>query len=73
MIILHFRVKELYDERELEELFECLERRGGNYCHLGSGQCQLLIPSELPWRPFCQTIRDCNSVQLTGAIATHQQ
>jgi len=70
MVILRFQVNESYDERELEELFECIERRGGNYRHLGRGHCSLDIPKELPWRPFCQTIQDCNSVRLTDAITT---
>ena len=73
MIIFHFQVKPLYHERELEELLEGMERRGAGYQHLGDGRYRLRIPTDIPWVPFFQTIRDCESVQLTDVTTVSQR
>lgn len=59
---LAFRMAHNYDEREVEELLETLELRGGRYQHNGGGKYHLYLPLELDPTPFRLTIRDCPSV-----------
>jgi len=73
MVIFHFQVKALYDERELEELLEILERRGATSVHKGDGRFRVCIPIDIPWIPFYQTIRDCESVQMTDVTTVSQR
>lgn len=73
MIILHFQVKPLYSERQVEDLLEVVERRGGFYNHKGDGKYWLSIPTNIPWVPFYQTIRDCWSVELTDVTTVSQR
>ena len=73
MIILHFQVKPLYNEKQLEELLEVIERRGAIYSHLGDGRYRASIPTEILWIPFYQTIRDCWSVELTDVTTVSQR
>jgi hypothetical protein len=73
MIIFHFQVRALYNERELEELLEVLERRGAAYTHKGDGRFRLTVPTNLNWTPFWQTMRDCPSIQLTDVTTISQR
>jgi hypothetical protein len=69
--VFSFQVKATYHERELEELLETLERRGGSYVHRGDGRFALGIPIHLPWIPFYRTIMDCKAVSITDIIPAH--
>lgn len=52
-----------YDERELEELLKTIEYRGGDYEHLGEpGWYVVIVPYDLDWVPFYQTVKQCSSV-----------
>ena len=73
MVVFHFQVKALYDERTLEELLETIEQRGASCLHKGDGRFQVCIPIDIPWIPFYQTIRDCESVQLTDVTTVSQR
>jgi hypothetical protein len=73
MIVFHFQVRALYNERELEELLELLERRGASYYHKGDGRFRLTIPLGLNWTPFYQTMRDCRSIELTDVTTISQR
>lgn len=64
---LAFYVAHSYDEREIEELLETLERRGGHYRHKGEGEYHLYLPLGLDPTPFRLTIRDCPSVRQCNA------
>lgn len=58
-----FRVKDLYSEREIEDLLETLERRGANYAHLGEGWYEVEVAPVYSWMPFYRTMQDCDSIQ----------
>lgn len=73
IVVLHFQVRPLYTERELEALLEVIERRGGTYTHKGDGRFRLCVPTELNWTPFYQTLRDCPSIQLTDVTTISQR
>jgi len=73
MIILHFQVKSLYNEQQLEDLLHVIERRGAICSHLGDGRHRASIPAEILWIPFYQTIRDCWSVELTDVTTISQR
>jgi len=68
-IYYRFRVKDLYSERELEDLLETLERRGGHYTHMDEGWYEIAIPPELLWMPFYKTIKECNSTEQLALVA----
>jgi len=72
-IIFHFQVRALYHEAELEEMLEEFERRGAYYNHLGDGRYRLRVPEYFSWVPFYETLRDCNSVELTDITTVSQR
>lgn len=59
---LTFCVGALYDEREIETLFETLEDRGAIYQQRSGPNYQLDIPEELDYSPFYLTLADCESI-----------
>lgn len=63
-ILLYFRTRMAYCERELEELLSTLERRGGRCRLQGCGHFELAIPDGENWIPFHDTIIGCESVEM---------
>lgn len=57
-----FRISGNYDERQVEELLELLEMRGAYYKHQGGPTYKLHVPEPLDYKPFYQTVLDCESV-----------
>ncbi len=65
-ITFHFQIRDEYDEREIEDLLETLERRGADYEHLGKGLHQVSVPVEILWTPFYQAVAHCNSTDIVA-------
>ena len=59
-----FQIKDEYDEREVEDLLDILERRGSRYKHLGEGLYRISVPVEILWTPFFQAAARCPSVEV---------
>lgn len=57
-----FYVAEHYAERELEELLETIENRGGDYQHLKGAAYEVVVPEELDYIPFYKAVLECPSV-----------
>ena len=66
-----FQIETYYNDHELSDLFEILERRGAIAKHLGPDQpgwFSLIVPEDNPWIPFLKTVKNCPSVKAVKGL-----
>lgn len=64
--VIRFHISESYSEREIEDLFEEMEKRGAYYQLVSQrpnpGWFELAVPRECSWEPYHNTLKACESI-----------